>query len=146
MPLILHGAGMRVETYASRFSNPKEPDSEWLAIVSQAGLITLSHDRKFLWDPLAKRAVMENGGRVFILRGQCSHALLGEMVVRARNRMEKIIAKQSEPFIAVVRRVMTDKDPTRIEIDVKLTRAMWLAGYSGEPDPDDEPELPLADK
>jgi hypothetical protein len=64
---------------------------------------------------------MENGGRLFLLRGQASHAELANMFVRATKRVERVLEKHAPPFMAVVRRAATRVDPLRVEVAMALT-------------------------
>lgn len=133
MPTAFREAGLAIQTYFERYEDPALPDAVWLADVSRHGLITVSHDRQIYYDPLAKRAVMENGGRVIFLRGQCAHDELAAIFVRSVARIEKFIEHQQEPFIAAVRRAATHADPLRTEVRMILTYAEWIAGGSWAP-------------
>jgi hypothetical protein len=103
-----------------------------LAEVSKRGWIAISHDRDMRYDPLAQRAIMENGGRLFLLRGHISNAELARMFLRALPRVHRMIGKRTPPFMAVVRRAATHADPLRVEVSVALTLDQWRAGKSAD--------------
>lgn len=139
---LLRANGLRVETYFDAFPGPILPDAEWLAEVSRRGWVALSHDRDIRYDPLAQRAVMENGGRLFLLRGQTSHAELAKMFVRAIKRVERFLEKRTPPFMAIVRRAATHEDPLRVEVAMALTLEKWRSGKVDREGPDPQ-DLPL---
>lgn len=126
--MILRTAGLRVETYFEAFPGPILPDSEWLAEVSRRGWIALSHDRDIRYDPLAQAAIMENGGRFFLLRGHSRNEELARMFLRALPRVRRMIEKKDPPFMAAVRRIVTHADPLRVEVAMLLTLDQWRTG------------------
>jgi hypothetical protein len=140
--VILRAGGLRVETYFESFPGPIVPDAEWLAEISKRGWIALSHDRDIRYDPLAQRAIMENGGRFFLLRGHSTTAELAQMFLRAVPRVHRMIDRRSPPFMAVVRRAATHADPLRVEVAVTLTLDQWRARKAEEKD-GETGDLPL---
>jgi hypothetical protein len=137
--VILRAAGLRVETYFDAFPGSVLPDYEWLAEISKRGWIALSHDRDIRYDPLAQRAIMENGGRLFLLRGHTSTAELARMFLRGLPRIQRMIEKRAAPFMAAVRRAATHADPSRVDVIMALTLDQWRAGKAEKSEPGDLP-------
>lgn len=125
IPRILRAAGISVEEYSDHFKNPTEADHVWLSQVSKRGWITLTHDDEMRRDRLAKSAVMENEGRVLVLRGSMTHRDLATMFLEGITRIDRFLKKHDAPFFAVVRRKTTQKSST-VEVEIKLTRQAWI--------------------
>lgn len=71
---------------------------------------------------------MESGGRLFILRGACSHSELAALFLQAQKSVLNILHKHPEAFIAAVRRSAARGSSFRAEVYVWLTYEQWSRG------------------
>lgn len=105
VPGVLRDGGLSVERYCDHFQEANVPDEEWLAFVAQKGWIGISHDSNIRRDRVAVHAVMDNGGKLFILRGGLVAREMAALFLGALGSIHSIIARHhDEAFIAVVRR------------------------------------------
>lgn len=124
---ILRAAGISVKTYHEIFDDPMLADDVWLREVSRTGLVVLSHNRDMRYDPKAQDAIMEENGRLLVIRGQVRNTELAEIFVRARDSVNRLLQRQPAPFMGVVRRSPTKTDPAHTEVKLTLTHAQWSA-------------------
>ena len=71
---------------------------------------------------------MENGGRLFILRGACAHSDLAAMFLQAQKSVRNILRKNPGAFIAAVRRSIARGGFVRAEAHLWLTYEQWVRG------------------
>lgn len=130
-PRILRESGLQVVRYADHFGELNVPDEEWIAFAARASWVAISHDRNIRSDPVATRALMENGGRLFILRGKnLSGAEKAELFLRALHGVHRVLEDQLGAFIAVVSRNTPRHGDERAEVRVRQTHEEWSTGKS----------------
>jgi hypothetical protein len=139
-PRILLENRLLVERYADHFQEANVSDQEWIAFAARQCWVAISHDKNIKWDPIAVRTVMEESGRLFILRAkQLTGLERAQLFLEARNGVESILLRQgSEAFIATIRRAASKGGLLRPEVRLSLTFSEWRRGrYIAEPEPDD---------
>lgn len=105
VPGALREGGLSVERYCDHFQEANVPDEEWLSFIARRGWVGISHDSNIKRDMVAVRAVMENGGRLFIIRGGLVARDMADLFLGALKSVRSIIARHhDEAFIAIVRR------------------------------------------
>ena len=105
IPGALREGGLSVERYCDHFQEANVPDEEWLSFIARRGWIGISHDSNIKRDTVAVRAVLENGGRLFIIRGGLVARDMAGLFLGALKSIRSIIARHhDEAFIAIVRR------------------------------------------
>ena len=129
-PRILREGGLRVETYADHFSRNDIPDNQWLRVVASRGWIAVSHDNNIRSDAEAVRTLMENRGRLFIVRGKLSFPLLARVFLEAERSIVRLVQEQREAFIANVRRVSSHTGQSHATAELRLSHAAWSGRFS----------------
>lgn len=128
-PQILREGGLSVVRYGDHFREQNVPDQEWIAFAARQGFVSISHDRNIRSDPIAIRAVMENGSRLFIVRGKhLTGPEKADLFVGALPAVYRVLEEQPSAFIAVVRRVSVARDVTKPDVKVRLTFGEWKRG------------------
>jgi len=95
-------AGFKVEIHSDHFRGDA-PDTEWLAEVGKRDWVVLTKDVQIRRRHLERNALLNAGVAAFILTsGNLKGEEMGEIFVRARNRMLKFLTKYPRPFIATV--------------------------------------------
>ena len=100
---LLRDAGVRVERHDDHFK-PTAPDDEWIAKVGERGWIALTRDARIRYSPLALSVLRESKARVFVLVGKLTTEQAAELFLRWQSRVEALVAGETKPFIAKVRR------------------------------------------
>jgi PIN domain-containing protein len=127
VPGLLRESGLVVERYCDHFSERNVADNEWLVYVARQGWVAISHDDNIRRDDEAVRAVMENGGRLFIIRGALTAPELAAAFLQSLPSVRSVLRKSSDPFIAAVRRTSLPHGTLRSEAHLVLTREQWRA-------------------
>lgn len=125
---------MLVEVYFDHFDDSRSvPDNEWLLFAARRKWVALTHDDNIRRDREAVRTIMENSGRVFILRGSAPMEQFAHFFLEAQESVQRILAAH-ESFIANVRRVTHKGGVMNSTAEVMLTLAKWQAGLlNGRP-------------
>ena len=127
VPRILREGGLRVERYVDHFEERNVPDQEWIAFAARQQWVAISHDRNIKSDPLAIRTVMEEGGRLFIVRGKhLTGPEKARLLLDAQGGMLRMLARHREAFIATVRRVALPGGVFKADVEVFLTFQLWM--------------------
>jgi hypothetical protein len=104
-PSLLRENGLKVESYFDHYRSDIIPDPVWIEYAASAGFVALSRDNRIRSDSVAIRAVMENRGRLFIVRGTLSATERAAMFIEALKSVARILERQApHPFIANVKR------------------------------------------
>lgn len=131
VPRILREHGLKVEWYFDHFPEGEHvEDNRWLRFACQQGWIAVSHDDNIRRDNEAIRTIMENRGRLFILRGSVGGADLATIFLEAsagilRMCLDRTLAKG---FIANVRRSPASGGALKSAAHLMLTHSDWKAG------------------
>lgn len=127
--------------YGDHFGERPVPDDEWITFAAAQGFVALSHDRNIRSDPVAIRAVMESGGRLFVVRGKNLTAPdKAALVLAALEGIHGVLQEQAEAFIAVISRKSIKQGIIKPEVHVRLTLERWRRGQQIDPDSEEEPE------
>jgi hypothetical protein len=102
-PEILRAGGVRVERHDDHFSQ-LTPDPEWIGEIGRRGWIALTRDARIRYSPLAVETLMESGARLFVIVGRLTTAEAAATFLRQRKRIERLLRKESKPFIGKIRR------------------------------------------
>jgi len=125
-PRILRENGLTVERYCDHFQEKNVADTEWLTFAARNQWIAISHDDNIRRDPITVTTVMEESGRLFIVRGVLSSPELAGLFLGAFQAVRNIIARsRGQAFIAVVRRRASPGGIMRPEAHVMLTSKKW---------------------
>ena len=128
-PRLLRESGLRVERYADHFEERNVPDQEWIAFAARNRWVAISHDRNIKSDPIAIRTVMEEGARLFIVRGKhLTGSEKAQLFLEARKLVFRMLARQTEAFIATVRRAVSQNGSFKADVEVSLTLRQWTEG------------------
>jgi hypothetical protein len=139
-PRILLENRLLVERYSDHFQEANVSDQEWIAFAARKGWVSISHDKNIKWDPVAVKTVMEEGGRLFILRAkQLTGPEKAQLFLEAVRAVQVILLRQrSEPFIATIRRTSSKAGLFKAEVRLSLTFAEWRKGRQvADPEKDD---------
>lgn len=131
IPRILREHGLLVEQHSDHIADHRASDHEWLKFTADKGWIALSHDDNIRRDKEAVRTVMENEGRLFILRGACTHPELARMFLSALNPVLGILLRNREAFIGAVKRSVQSGGIVKAEAQLWLTHRQWLESRAG---------------
>ncbi|MEX2149667.1 MAG: hypothetical protein WD793_05605 [Steroidobacteraceae bacterium] len=102
-PEKLRAAGLRVERHDDHFGQ-LTPDSEWIAEVGRRGWVAVTRDGRIRYSPLALATLMASGARLFVIVGRLTTDEAAATFVCQLKRVEKLLRKESKPFIAKIRR------------------------------------------
>ena len=92
-------------SYFDHYHSDVIPDHEWIEYAASAGFVALTRDNRIRSDSIAIRAVMENHGRLFIVRGELIASERAAMFLSALPSVTRALERQSpNPFIANLRR------------------------------------------
>lgn len=129
-PQILRESGLLVERYVDHFAERNVTDQEWIAFAARQWWVAVSHDKNIKWDPVAVRTAMEQGGRLFILRGkQLTGPEKAQLFLEAAMGVRRLLARQgADAFIATVRRAALQGGVLRAEVRLSLTFSEWKRG------------------
>lgn len=126
-PRILRENGLTVERYSDHFGERNVPNQEWIAHTARNRWVALSHDKNIRWDPLAIRTVMEEGARLFIVRGK--HLTGPEkagLFLQAESAVRRLLVRQrSEAFIATIHRATSQSGGFRAEVEISPAFSEW---------------------
>lgn len=128
-PRILRENGWNVVRYGDHYGERPVPDDEWIMFAAKQGWIALSHDRNIRSDPVAIRAVMEGGGRLFVVRGKNLTAPdKAVLVVASLGGIHRVLQEQTEAFIGVISRKSMKHGLIKPDVQVRLTLDEWRRG------------------
>jgi hypothetical protein len=138
-PHLLRENGVAVESYFDHYESSTIPDHEWIEYTASAGLVALSRDNRIRKDPVAIRAVMENGSRLFIVRGALLAPARAAMVIEALDAVKRVLEQQfPHPFIANIRREALPRGSFHCTAQVMLSYEAWrkqgMAGFTEDGD------------
>jgi hypothetical protein len=102
-PETLRAAGLWVERHDDHFGQ-LTPDPEWIGEIGRRGWIALTRDTRIRYSPLAVETLMESGARLFVIVGRLTTAEAAAIFLRQRKRVERLLRKESRPFIGKIRR------------------------------------------
>lgn len=115
--------------YGDHYGERPVTDDEWIMFAAQQGYVALSNDRNIRSDPVAIRAVMESGGRLFVVRGKNLTASdKAELVVASLGGIHRVLQEQQEAFIAVIGRRSMKQGILKPDVQVRLTLGGWRRG------------------
>ena len=104
VPKILKDAGFLVEVHSDHFTD-NAPDTVWLTKVGKWDWVVLSKDKLIRKHRLEREALLKAKVAAFILTsGKLTGEEMGQVFIRARNRMLKFLSEHPKPFIATVTR------------------------------------------
>lgn len=103
----LRAAGLTVEPHHSHFPE-RTPDHVWLAACAENGWIPVTKDNQISYSPLAKAVIMERGVQLFVCIGEWPHVRLAQNFVHTLARVESLVTRVEQPFIARVYMVSDD--------------------------------------
>lgn len=102
VPEALARAGLRVELHDQHFA-PSAPDVEWLQEAGRRGWIVVTRDDAIRRRPLERRALLEAGVRVFVVRAPGAPGPeLAELLSRRAQALVSFARAQPAPFVAAV--------------------------------------------
>jgi len=128
-PRILRENGWPVVRYGDHYGERSVTDDEWITFAAQQGYVALSHDRNIRSDPVAIRAVMEGGGRLFVVRGKNLTAPeKAALVLASLGGIHRVLQEQAEAFIAVISRRSMKQGIIKPDVQVRLTLDGWRRG------------------
>jgi hypothetical protein len=129
VPRLLREHGLAVEWYFDHFrEGARVADNEWLKYVFDRQWVAISHDKNIRWDSEAIRTIMENSGRLFILRGKIPMRDLATMFLQAEDSIVDCLAETKQPFIANIKRTAYRGGLLKAAVQTMLTLAEWRAG------------------
>ncbi|MGD9883055.1 MAG: hypothetical protein AB7U95_23370 [Reyranella sp.] len=102
-PEKLRAAGLRVERHDDHFGQ-LTPDPEWIGEIGRRGWVALTRDARIRYSPLAVETLMESGARLFVIVGRLTTEEAAAILLRQRKRIERLLRKESKPFIGKIRR------------------------------------------
>ena len=142
-PRLLRESGLRVERYADHFEEQNVPDQEWIAFAARNRWVAVSHDRNIKSDPIAIRTAMEEGARLFIVRGKhLTGPDKARLFLDAQKLIARVLARQgSEAFIATVRRLALQGGIFKADVEVSLTLQQWMQGRGIAPPESEDLEI-----
>jgi len=124
--------------YGDHYGEYPAPDDEWIAFAARQGYVALSLDRNIRSDPVAIRAVMEGGGRLFVVRGKnLTSPQMADLVLAAVRGIHRVLEEQSEAFIAVIGRKSGKAGVLKPDVQVRLTLESWRRGKQLPPESED---------
>ena len=102
-PERLRAGGIRVERHDDHFDQ-LTPDPEWIDEIGRRGWVASTRDARIRYSPLAVETLMESGARLFVIVGRLTTEEAAAIFLRQRKRIEKLLRKESKPFIGKIRR------------------------------------------
>jgi hypothetical protein len=111
----LRAAGVTVERHDDHFGQ-LTPDPEWIGEIGRHGWVALTRDARIRYSPLAVATLMESGARLFVIVGRLTTEEASAIFLRQQKRVERLLRKESKPFIGKIR---------RDTVDVWLRRTEW---------------------
>lgn len=97
-------AGLRVEIHDAHFSSTTA-DVEWLRVVGERGWIVLTKDDRIRRHPLERRALIEAGLRVFVVKAKAAAGEeIAAMLAEQAGALVGFARAQPAPFVAQVSR------------------------------------------
>ena len=118
-----------MERYADHFAEANVPDQEWIAFAAGRRWVAVSHDRNIKSDPVAIRTVMEEGLRLFIVRGKnLTGPGKAQLFIEAQPAVHRELARHPEAFIATVHRATAQGGSFKASVRVSLTLEEWKRG------------------
>ena len=126
VPRLLAERGLLVERYCDHFAERNVSDNQWLRYICSKGWVGISHDYNIKTDSEAVRTLMENGGRLFVIRGALRAPDLAEVFLAALRQVHGLLRRNPDAaFIASVRRSVTKGGILRAEAQLVLTAEEW---------------------
>jgi hypothetical protein len=120
---------LAVVRYGDHYGESAVPDDEWITFAARQGYIALSHDRNIRSDPVATRALMENDGRLFVVRGKnLTGPETAALVVASLGGIYRALREQPAAFIGVISRKSMRQGVIKPEVQVRLTLDGWRRG------------------
>lgn len=128
-----------MERYADHFAETNVPDQEWIAFAARKQWVAVSHDRNIKSDSIAIRTIMEEGLRLFIVRGKhLTGPDKAQLFIDAQPAVYKELARHAEAFIATIHRATVQRGFFKANVRVSLTLREWQRGQAmSHPDDDD---------
>jgi len=102
-PEILRAADLRVERHDDHFGQ-LTPDPEWIRETGRRDWVALTRDARIRYSPLAVETLMESGARLFVIVGRLTTDQAATVFLRQRKRVERLLRKESKPFVGKIRR------------------------------------------
>ncbi|MDX1999409.1 MAG: hypothetical protein SF066_16950 [Thermoanaerobaculia bacterium] len=131
VPRILREHGYQVEWYFDHFAEGERvEDNRWLEFAIRNDWIAISHDDNIRRDVEAVRTVMENHGRLFILRGALGGRDLASVFLEATPSVTKLVLdpELARGFIANVRRTTGAGGVVKSAAYLMLAHEDWKTG------------------
>ena len=118
---------MQVEPHNVHFPNTVPDDHVWLGLCGNKGWVGLSRDKEMGWKDIVVRTIMNQRVKAFVCIGKHPHARIAENLVNSMHRMDRLVRKHRDPFIA--RLYMANEDERRRRkagnVRMWLTYAAW---------------------
>lgn len=118
---LLRAGGWTVEAYHQHFALDNVPDGEWLKLVGSKGWIALSHNKRIRYERDELEDLMNAGVKAFFVIGKGPHPAFAEAFLRNAHKIQRMIRKVSEPFVA---KVYQERD----DVEIWVTYQQWLEG------------------
>jgi hypothetical protein len=116
-PGALREHGLTVQTLVQTFHRYDAKDRDWLPSIGRRGWVVLTADFRMRYRERERDAIMENGVRVFILRGHLHTQRIANFLANLHH-VERFLRTYDEAFLA---RVYRDR------IEMWLTQTEWRA-------------------
>lgn len=120
-PNQLRAAGVALEIHDDHFP-PDAQDPVWISEAGRRGWVVLTADQRLRRVSLETEAIMTGGVQAFIFVGKTDVARFAHSFLKARRRIERLLAEQEEPFIAKIYRDG--------RVVVSLSYEEWKAGQA----------------
>jgi hypothetical protein len=100
----LTNAGVRCEKHLDHFNRGLE-DTAWIPFVAERGWCLLTADARIRYNQLERRAVQENGLRMFYFsNNNMAGSDMGQALTKALPKMVRLFERQPAPFAASISR------------------------------------------
>jgi len=100
----LRAIGRRVEVHDDHLA-AKAPDQRWIKLCGDNRWLAITKDRGIRYREWERRAIVEFQAKVYVIRPtNLTGHQIGELLVRALNRIEKFAHKNNPPFLAAIYR------------------------------------------
>lgn len=97
-------AGLRVQIHDEHFA-PSTPDVEWLRVAGQRGWVVLTKDDRIRRHPLERRALIEAGVRVFVVKlNDAQGKEIASLLEQRAASLANFARAQPPPFVASLSR------------------------------------------
>lgn len=98
-----------MEPYHAHFTDPRAADEDWIRFAGARGWYVLTRDYRIRYTPALLKTVLDCHIGMFVLRGNRTHPELAAVVLDARAKLMRHIAKTERPFIARLYRASSGK-------------------------------------